>query len=260
MEALTTGTSLSLREVGLLGKKGVRRVCDLDVEGTPCEPERRPSASPIISFNKSIDALLNGGARAGSVLEIVGAPGTGKTQLCLQFAVNATIPRELGGREGRVAFVDVDASFCAERAHQTASAMVRHVRKMRGSLTTTEEVLRRIRVFAPADDVEVLAALELIDDDADLVVVDSLAAPFRANNRPRLIARAALLLARHAHKGAAVVVTNHISWGRPALGESWSHAADTRVLLERNNVATILKSPTCPRKTATFRIDDRGFR
>jgi RecA/RadA recombinase len=46
--------------------------------------------------------MLGGGFPRGELTEIFGTPGTGKTQLAMQLAVNAQIPTLFGGVGGEV--------------------------------------------------------------------------------------------------------------------------------------------------------------
>ena len=57
--------------------------------------------SHISTFSRALDDLLDGGVPLGSVTEICGAPGIGKTQLCAQLAVNALIPEVFDGVGGK---------------------------------------------------------------------------------------------------------------------------------------------------------------
>ena len=67
---------------------------------------REKSRRPIVSFCKSIDGVLGGGARLGEVTEVCGVPGVGKTQLAMQFAVDACIPEQFGGVQGESVYID----------------------------------------------------------------------------------------------------------------------------------------------------------
>jgi RecA/RadA recombinase len=59
-----------------------------------------------------------GGIGLGSVTELAGQPGVGKTQACIQWCVTVQWPKELGGLRGRAVYLDCDANFYAERVHQ----------------------------------------------------------------------------------------------------------------------------------------------
>lgn len=53
--------------------------------------------------------------------ELIGDYGVGKTQICLTLTVTAQLPREQGGLEGNVIFIDTEGTFSPERIYQIAS-------------------------------------------------------------------------------------------------------------------------------------------
>lgn len=327
MDALATAApSLSLAELATLGRGGFRCVEDLrcrgewlsapkvaaelrdsnithvaallakvvrDVEDEAELDGDSPAGRAIVTFCKSIDTLLGGGAVRRCVLEVCGAPGTGKTQLAMQLAVDCSIPRDFGGAEGGCIYIDADGSFLAERCARIAEALVSHIKRMarkRGPNDPcksqaaghfcVESVLANIKVYRPQDELELLAILDLIEDEvADnvvLLIVDSCASHFRGcvatEHRPRMLARLALLIATLARRRQfAVVLTNQLTTRSdavevPALGDYWSHLPDTRLLLTRDPLnprhrnADLLKSPSHPPSRAGFLVDERGVR
>jgi len=83
----------------------------------------------IITFARSIDALLGGGIALSELTELSGCPGTGKTQLAMQICVDARLPMEYGGVEGEAVYIDCEGSFSCERCLDMADCLVRHVRR-----------------------------------------------------------------------------------------------------------------------------------
>ena len=153
----------------------------------------------------------------------------------------------------RWVYVDTEGSFRAQRLWQVAEA--------RGA-TNSEELLQRVHVLRPQNREELLAALEtgVVEDRARqaraaLVVVDSVAAAARGGttsgrsdliDRQRWLARAAAALKRVAcGANCAVVVTNHVMADlkaqdgcdavTAALGFTWHHAVNVRVMLDHVN-------------------------
>jgi meiotic recombination protein DMC1 len=55
-----------------------------------------------------------------SVSEIYGEFRCGKTQICHTMAVIAQLPKEMGGAEGKVAWIDTEGTFRPERIEQIA--------------------------------------------------------------------------------------------------------------------------------------------
>jgi RecA/RadA recombinase len=56
-----------------------------------------------------VDEVLQGGAREGQVLELVGEPGSGKTQMCMMLTAMTA------SRGERVVYVDTNNAFSGER-------------------------------------------------------------------------------------------------------------------------------------------------
>ena len=48
-------------------------------------------------------------------LQIVGPSGCGKTQFCLQAAVTATLPADMGGMDTSVLYIDTEGAFRPDR-------------------------------------------------------------------------------------------------------------------------------------------------
>lgn len=63
----------------------------------------------------ALDEALHGGVACGSLTEITGPPGCGKTQFCIMMSILATLPTNMGGLEGAVVYIDTESAFSAER-------------------------------------------------------------------------------------------------------------------------------------------------
>ena len=204
------------------------------------------SLVPVVTFCRSLDDALGGGVAPRSVLEVVGAPGTGKTQLCLQVCVDAAIPVEFHGPGGGAVYVDADGSFSPERCAAIAREMVRHVKRLArrkrpregreapaetpgeaaaraaAAKLDVDAVLEGITVFRALDHADVFHALAraealCADGGCKVLVVDSVAAHLRSldvdvGGRARLLARLSLDLAAIANRhDVAVLVTNQLT-------------------------------------------------
>ncbi|GIX67714.1 DNA repair protein RAD51 homolog 2 [Caerostris extrusa] len=62
----------------------------------------------------SLDLLLQGGLPFGSITELTGPPGVGKTQFCFMLSVLASLPPPHGLGTG-VIYIDTESTFCAQR-------------------------------------------------------------------------------------------------------------------------------------------------
>ena len=77
--------------------------------------EKRKRVLRITTGSDALDTLLGGGVESCSITEIFGEFRTGKTQLCHTLCVTAQLPKEMKGGNGKVAFIDTEGTFRAER-------------------------------------------------------------------------------------------------------------------------------------------------
>uniref|UniRef100_A0A8D0C9G6 DNA repair protein RAD51 homolog 3 n=1 Tax=Salvator merianae TaxID=96440 RepID=A0A8D0C9G6_SALMN len=248
----------------------------------------------IITFCSALDDILGGGVQLAKITEICGAPGIGKTQLCMQLVVDVQIPECFGGLAGEAVFIDTEGSFMVERVVDMATACVQHCQLIakthpeedhQAALETfsLENILSHIYYFRCHDYVELLAQSHLLPDflaehsKVRLIVIDGIAFPFRHNFedlslRTRLLNGLAQQLIRIANDYMlSVVLTNQMTTRFeqnhsslvPALGESWGHAATVRLILhwdDRQRLATLYKSPNRKESTVPFCVTPHGFR
>ena len=170
----------------------------------------------IVSFCMPLDRLLGGGIPISELTEIAGLPGVGKTQLCMQLAVDARLPAKQGGVEGCTVVIDSEGSWCgsgSERLFHMANSLVDHVKgsarrraeakravgdggpsTLEDNLVpdwfTAESILEGVHIFRVHDESSQTATLyslprflleqEEKGNPVKLVVVDSLAFHYRA--------------------------------------------------------------------------------
>ncbi|XP_006722064.1 DNA repair protein RAD51 homolog 3 isoform X1 [Homo sapiens] len=249
----------------------------------------------IITFCSALDDILGGGVPLMKTTEICGAPGVGKTQLCMQLAVDVQIPECFGGVAGEAVFIDTEGSFMVDRVVDLATACIQHLQLIaekhkgeehRKALEdfTLDNILSHIYYFRCRDYTELLAQVYLLPDflsehsKVRLVIVDGIAFPFRhdlddLSLRTRLLnglAQQMISLANN-HR-LAVILTNQMTTKIdrnqallvPALGESWGHAATIRLIFhwdrKQSRLATLYKSPSQKECTVLFQIKPQGFR
>ena len=70
----------------------------------------------------ALDKALGGGMPTGSISELVGPAGAGKTQMCLTLACACAAPRSCGGLESGVVFIDTEQKFSSQRLAEIAAA------------------------------------------------------------------------------------------------------------------------------------------
>ncbi|XP_033039564.1 DNA repair protein RAD51 homolog 3 isoform X2 [Trachypithecus francoisi] len=249
----------------------------------------------IITFCSALDDILGGGVPLMKTTEICGAPGVGKTQLCMQLAVDVQIPECFGGVAGEAVFIDTEGSFMVDRVVDLATACIQHLQLIaekhkgeehRKALEdfTLDNILSHIYYFRCRDYTELLAQVYLLPDflsehsKVRLLIVDGIAFPFRhdlddLSLRTRLLnglAQQMISLANN-HR-LAVILTNQMTTKIdknqallvPALGESWGHAATIRLIFhwdqKQSRLATLCKSPSQKESTVLFQIKPQGFR
>lgn len=209
---------------------------------------------------RPLDRLLKGGIWAGELTEFVGPSSIGKTQLCLTIAAHVAIVAEAG-----IIYIDTSRSFCASRLAGIIKQFA-NPSQYRNPGSTLSSALSRVIHMDALDIFEVLNILSRIkqrlEEEADnpfdkslrLVIVDSLAAVVApilggASTKGHALMTEAIRMMKDIAMNhyVAFVTTNYTVSGakdketRPAMGESWTYFADTRVLLSEADV-TDLKS------------------
>ncbi|KAM4647921.1 DNA repair protein RAD51 homolog 3 isoform 1-T1 [Amazona ochrocephala] len=305
-ELLETGPCGLSKEIGISKEEAlevlqvVRQECHGDAERAAARSgasrkctalellEEEQAQGFIITFCSALDNILGGGVQLTKITEVCGAPGVGKTQLCMQLAVDVQIPECFGGVAGEAVFIDTEGSFIVDRVVDIAAACVQHCHLIAEAhqeedhlkaleTFSVESILSHIYYFRCRDYIELLAQVYLLPDfllehsKVRLVVVDGIAFPFRhdfedLSLRTRLLNGLAqqLIIIANDHK-SAVVLTNQMTTriGQsqstlvPALGESWGHAATVRLIFHWDNsqrLATLYKSPSQKESTVPYHI------
>ncbi|KAL5464125.1 hypothetical protein EMCRGX_G033092 [Ephydatia muelleri] len=235
-----------------------------------CAAATHPCVLPTSLHN--LDKILRGGLLAGTLTEISGPPGCGKTQFCLMLTVIATLPLELGGLGTRVIYIDTEATFSSERLLEMAKA--RYPAHF-ASVDRLSQLAAGVHVFSDMTWENLARRLEslevlLAEQSFGLIVVDSVASPIRKEfetqstqgrfHRAAELSLQASMLKRLAEDYLIpVVVTNQITtqvlcdqnepqsdcdWMpeggegasegvvTSALGNTWSHCVSTRMVLQ----------------------------
>jgi len=244
----------------------------------------------LLTFSDGVDAVLGeDGLMPGKVTEIYGQAGSGKTQLCLQLCANVQLPTVIGGLGGKVLFLDTEGGFTPQRMSQVAQKTCKNAQKIFTSSGTNykQSLVRRLseeammagvfykRVRSSSELEEILSndVEEFLRQHLDvrLVIVDSLAFPFRYD----LVDEVTTSQASHAlqrvgqrlHFLAAdynlvVVVINHVTSrdGQlvPALGDTWAHTPNVRISLSLIPTALKTRKITMIKTSGVLRYNDDG--
>ncbi|KAL4424690.1 hypothetical protein ABPG77_004497 [Micractinium sp. CCAP 211/92] len=228
-----------------------------------------------------LDDALFGGLPAGSVTEVVGPAGLGKTQLCLQLSVLACLERQASG--GSVVYLDTEKKFSSRRMAQIARE------RFPDAFPSEEAVaalMGRVLVYNPTSSQALLSTLQsleptIIDHRVRLLVLDSAASLARADFAPGSLPDRQRMLGQQAGRlkylaeafRIPVLVTNqvttHLGEGgssgghlTAALGTLWAHAVNTRLVLESaagNRFVRIAKSPAAPNAAFAYRVTGAGL-
>lgn len=242
----------------------------------------------IVTFCHSLDDILGGGIPIGSVTEIAGESGCGKTQLAFQLCVNVQIHRDLGGAQGEAIFVDTENTFSTNRLIDIAGSVVHHCHNICEVVGEhrykVHDFLSQIYMFKCLSTVELIATIHQLKcflsdhPNVRLMVVDSIAHCVRAEEDMRTRNKILNDLSKRFRALAfenniAVVLINQVTtrFSRsevsgltvPALGATWSHVAATKIMLIKYNderFALLYKSSSRPRAVAQYVITKDGFR
>ncbi|XP_002748405.2 DNA repair protein RAD51 homolog 4 isoform X2 [Callithrix jacchus] len=267
LEEVAQKCGLSYKALVALRRVLLAQFSAFPLNGADLYEELKTSTAILSTGIGSLDKLLDAGLYTGEVTEIVGGPGSGKTQVCLCVAANVA-----HGLQQNVLYVDSSGGLTASRLLQLLQAKTQDEEEQ-------AEALQRIQVVYAFDIFQMLDVLQELrgtvvqqvtgsSGTMKVVVVDSVTAVVSpllgGQQREGLalmmqLARELKTLARDL--GMAVVVTNHITRDRdsgrlkPALGHSWSFVPSTRILLDTINgagasggrrMACLIKSPRQP--------------
>ncbi|KAG7483692.1 hypothetical protein MATL_G00041090 [Megalops atlanticus] len=230
------------------------------VSGADLYDDLLSSTAILSTGNASLDKLLDSGLYTGELTELVGAPGSGKTQVC--FGVAANLSCEL---KQSVLYIDSSGGLSATRLLQMVKAKTSNMEEQM-------EALQRIQVSQVFDVFSLLECLHSLKGGGfqqassgggtpKVIIVDSITAVLshilggkQTEGMSLMMQVAGELRTIAKDLNVAVLVTNHVtrdSNGLPkaGLGLSWSHVPRTRILLQR------VEKPGCTQsglRTATL--------
>ena len=216
------------------------------------------------SVCKSFDELLGGGFEKGIVTQIFGAAGTGKTNICIQLAVECVKQWQ------KVIFIDTEG-LSPVRFKQIA-----------GEKAT--EIARNIIVFEPLNFEEQYVAVREVEriagENIGLVILDSATSYYRfeleeeetgMKSRRELASQIGFLHALARKHSFVAVITNQVysdiilGGVRPLGGSSLEHISKAIIQLEKTGTGTrraiLYKHRSLPEgSSADFRITAEGIR
>jgi DNA repair protein RadA len=241
--------------------------------------EKRKDTLFITTGSDNLNKLFGGrGVETRAMTEVYGGFGSGKSQLAFALAVNAQMPVEQGGANGKAVFIDTEGTFSPLRIKQIAE----------GLGASPEKVLKNILVARAFNSDHQILLLDRIaemmkeGEPIKLIIIDSLTAHFRAEFAGRgQLADRQQKLNRYLHNlvkmaeqyNLAVFVTNQVManpammFGDPTThvgGHIVGHAAKYRVYLRRgkqgSRVAKMVDAPNLPENECQYYVTEKGIR
>uniref|UniRef100_A0A8C4WWH6 DNA repair protein RAD51 homolog 2 n=1 Tax=Eptatretus burgeri TaxID=7764 RepID=A0A8C4WWH6_EPTBU len=246
----------------------------------------------------SLDNALCGGLACGSVTEVSGPPGCGKTQLCMMLSVLATLPKRMGGLDSPVIYIDTEGAFSSLRLIEIAQRRYSEYFACQKRLLEMTSRVHLYREFSTQHIMDRLQVLEesLVETGAQFVVLDSVASavrqefdsrlPFSLVQRSKFLGQQAAFLKYLAEEFCIpILLTNQItvkfndrptstletteepsveeSFVTTALGTTWGHSANTRLVLQFLNTQQrqirVAKSPVAPNMDFSYTVQSSGI-
>lgn len=146
--------------------------------------QRAASVERMTTGSKNLDEMFRGdlpegkgGLETGALTEVYGQYGSGKTQFCLRLIALAQLPRERGGLDTGVVFMDCENiyPFVTERVDAMGQAVG----------LGPGEVRRRLMVATPNNSDQAILALDRVEElmrgGSRVVVVDGAMSHFRSD-------------------------------------------------------------------------------
>lgn len=240
----------------------------------------RQKVFALSTGSKQLDSVLGGGIMTMSITEVFGEFRCGKTQMAHTLCITAQLPREMGGGEGKVAYIDTEGTFRPERIKQIAE---RYGLDPEACL----ENISYARALNSEHQMELAEQLgeELSSGEYRLIVVDSIMANFRVdycgrgelNERQQKLNQHLFKLNRLAEEfNIAIFMTNQVQSDpgasalfasadgrKPVGGHVLAHASATRILLRKGRgeerVAKLQDSPDMPERECVYVIGEKGI-
>jgi DNA repair protein RadA len=236
--------------------------------------KRRQSIGKITTGTNCLDTLFDGGVETQALTEVYGEFGCGKTQFAHTLSVMVQKPKEEGGLDGSVLYIDTENTFRPERIVTIAQAHG----------MDPDKVLDRIIVARAYNSAHQTLILEesgpvIEENNVKLLVVDSAVGLFRAEylGRGTLAIRQQKLnhfvhmLVRIAETyDCAALATNQVMASpdvffgdptRPVGGNVVAHTSTYRIYFKKSGkkrIARMVDSPHHPEEEVIFALGEAG--
>jgi len=236
--------------------------------------KRRQSIGKISTGTNCLDTLFDGGIETQALTEVYGEFGCGKTQFAHTLSVMVQKPKEEGGLDGSVLYIDTENTFRPERIVDIAKAHG----------MDPDKVLDRIIVARAYNSAHQTLILEesgpvIEENNVKLLVVDSAVGLFRAEYlgrgtlsvRQQKLNHFVHLLVRIAETyDCAALATNQVMASpdvffgdptRPVGGNVVAHTSTYRIYFKKSGkkrIARMVDSPHHPEQEVLFALGEAG--
>ena len=285
VEALAMTPRSILEDVDGVGEKTARTLIweareQLGMSEFAKASEEREDYEFIHSGSQNFDRILGGGVRTGKLTEVFGPFKSGKSNICSTCAVTAQLPKEKGGLDGCVAWIDTENTFSKQKIKRIARRFGLDPEK------STDRIFK-VRIFSTDHQVQMIRKSEELckDHGVRLIILDSLMALLRNEyiGIGKLAPRQAVLnnmlhaLSRIAESyNCAVLLTNQVATQMKGMfssndaigGNIVAHGCHFRVSLKTKGFsansslkrrAVIVDAPDLPPEECEFYITSYGI-
>jgi len=286
LRAIAFSPSMLIQKESRLNSKNTAKLIKASMERLNLGPKRaselweeRKNMTRLTTRSQDLDNLLGGGIEPGTLTELYGEFRTGKTQLCHQLCVNAQLPYDQGGLEGKAYYFDTSNSFRPERIVQMADELD----------LDRNEILENIhvaRAFSTNHQISLIKEmLKIIPTlNIKLLVIDNIITHFLTeyNERDKNLRDTIREHLRDLQRlvdvfpNLIIVYTNQVGINLDVFydklkaftlialgGNAIAHASTTRVYLRKGKgeqrIAKLIHSPSLPEGEAGFSITDGGI-
>lgn len=237
--------------------------------------KRRQDIGKITTATQCLDQLLDGGVETQALTEVYGEFGSGKTQFCHTICVTVQKPKEEGGLNGGVLYIDTENTFRPERIVSIAKAKGMDPEKVLDNIIVA-------RAYNSAHQTLILeeAGPIIEQHNIKLIIADSAVGLFRSeylgrgtlSDRQQRLNRFMHLLVRTAETyNCAAVATNQVMASpdvffgdptKPIGGNVVAHTSTYRIYFKKSGkkrIARMVDSPHHPEEEVIFTVTEAGI-
>ncbi|XP_028132323.1 DNA repair protein XRCC3 isoform X2 [Diabrotica virgifera virgifera] len=224
----------------------------------------------------SIDRIIRGGIPLSGITEIYGYSGVGKTQLCLQLALQVQLSIEEGGLNKGAVYICTEDVFPTKRFHQMAQFFKIHHNLSNENLESNVFLKHASDITELTNCVSQELRNLLRRESIGLIVLDSIAGPFKGENEKELLLRSGDLLSLveqlyviQEEYPVAIVCTNQVTenmdgTSSPCLGVAWSNSINYRCKISRFSrdlrAFEVIFSPDVHEGKCYFHVTEEGLK